>query len=83
MAGTRHREERDGCLTCGDIAVEMTVERADADRGLALCSDAAGNRETVETALVPAVASGDRLLVHAGTAILRLDDRPGGEAGAP
>lgn len=83
MTETGHCDEREGCVTCGDVAVEMTVERADAGRGLALCSDAAGNRETVETALVPAVCSGDRLLVHAGTAIALLDAGPAGGAGAP
>jgi len=84
VRGSRNcEEERDGCVTCGDIAIEMTVERADADRGLALCRDAAGNRETVETALVPPVGGGDRLLVHAGTAIALLDARSGGRAGLP
>ena len=49
----------------------MLVRRLDEDRGLALCEDAAGRRETVEIALVSPVAHGDRLLVHAGTAIGR------------
>ena len=81
MTGTDRCEEREGCVTCGDVAVEMTVERADADGGLALCRDAAGNRETVETALVAAVEPGDRLLVHAGTAIALLGARAAAEAG--
>ena len=39
---------------------------------LALCEDASGRRETVEIALVaPVTTRGDRLLVHAGTAIAR------------
>jgi hydrogenase maturation factor len=50
----------------------MTVVRVDERRGLALCSDELGARATVETALVERVMPGDRLLVHAGTAIARL-----------
>jgi hydrogenase maturation factor len=59
------------CITCGDEAVAMRVQRVDEQRGLALCEDAAGQRSSVEIALVEAVAVGDRLLVHAGTAIAR------------
>ena len=59
----------DHCITCGDVAEPMTVLRMDADRGLALCSDADGDHHTVETALVLPVEVGDELLVHAGTAI--------------
>lgn len=58
-----------GCITCGDVAVELTVRRIDADRGLALCADAGGSESTVEVALVEPVGVGDALLVHAGTAI--------------
>jgi hypothetical protein len=57
------------CITCGDVAVEMTVVAVDEQRVLALCEDEAGRRETVEIALVPPVRPADRLLVHAGTAI--------------
>jgi hydrogenase maturation factor len=60
-----------GCITCGDSAVELRVERVDEERGLALCADASGRKETVETALVGPVAPGDALLVHAGTALQR------------
>jgi hydrogenase maturation factor len=59
----------DHCVTCGDVAEEMRVLRVDEDRGLALCADEEGTRHTVEIALVPPVAVGDQLLVHAGTAI--------------
>ena len=58
-----------GCITCGDHAVPLRVQRVDADRGLALCQDGDGARSTVETALVEPVRVGDVLLVHAGTAI--------------
>ena len=57
------------CITCGDIAVEMTVLRVDEARELALCEAEDGARETVEIALVAPVSPADRLLIHAGTAI--------------
>jgi hydrogenase maturation factor len=57
------------CITCGDEAVPLTVVKVDADRELALCQNADGERTTVEIALVAPVAPGDELLVHAGTAI--------------
>ncbi len=48
--------------------------KLDDARGLALCENDEGARETVEIALVPEVSRGDRLLVHAGTAIARLEN---------
>lgn len=51
----------------------MTVLRVDDPRGLALCGGEDGRRATVEIALVAPVEPGDRLLVHAGTAIARLE----------
>jgi HupF/HypC family len=57
------------CITCGDIAVEMTVLRVDEARELALCAADDGRHETVEIALVAPVRPAERLLVHAGTAI--------------
>jgi hydrogenase maturation factor len=62
------------CITCADEAVAMTVVAVDEQRVLALCADAVGARQSVETALVDPVAVGDRLLVHAGTAIAALLD---------
>jgi hydrogenase maturation factor len=59
-------------VTCSDEGVEMRVLAVDAARGLALCEDAGGERSSVEVALVEPVAPGDALLVHAGTALLRL-----------
>lgn len=61
------------CITCGDVAAELEVVAVDELRGLALCRDGAGRRESVEIALVGAVEAGDALLVHAGTAIARVD----------
>ena len=67
-----------GCITCGDEAVPMRVVRVDAARALALCETDAGERSSVEIGLVDPVRDGDRLLVHAGTALALLDhdERP-------
>jgi hypothetical protein len=65
-------EHDQGCITCGDTAVEMTVLRVDEERGLALCSAMDGAKETVETELVGTVVPGEELLVHAGTALQRV-----------
>jgi hydrogenase maturation factor len=62
-----------GCITCGDEAVPMEVLAVDAARGLALCVDPERVRSSVETALVDPVEPGERLLVHAGTAIARVE----------
>jgi hydrogenase maturation factor len=59
------------CITCSDEGCPMTVVLVDTDRGLALCEGADGERQTVEVALVDA-RLGDSLLVHAGTALVRL-----------
>lgn len=61
------------CTTCGDDGDPMTVVALDPARGLALCTDESGSRCTVEIALVEPVQAGARLLVHAGTAIARLE----------
>jgi hydrogenase maturation factor len=65
------------CITCGDDGVPMTVVRVDRARELALCAGPGGARATVETALVGPVAPGDNLLVHAGTALVRLANMQG------
>jgi hydrogenase expression/formation protein HypC len=62
----------EGCITCGDVALPLRVERVDTERMLALCSNDEGQTETVEIALVGDVSTGDELLVHAGTAIAHL-----------
>ena len=66
------------CITCGDVAVELDVVLVDEDRGMALCCNQADQRESVEIALVTPVRPGDRLLVHAGTAIAHLGPGPPG-----
>jgi hydrogenase assembly chaperone HypC/HupF len=62
------------CITCADDGDPMTVVRVDAERGLALCVAQSGVKSTVQTALVEPVAPGEHLLVHAGTAIARLEE---------
>ena len=60
----------DGCLTCGDVAVPVTVITAgDPD---ALCRDDHGTEGNVGIELVAPVSRGERLLVHGGVAIARL-----------
>jgi hydrogenase expression/formation protein HypC len=56
----------DVCITCSDMAVEVTVVRLLEDQ-MALVDTGAGT-ETVSVALVSAGA-GDTILVHAGEAI--------------
>jgi uncharacterized protein (UPF0179 family) len=58
------------CITCGDVGVEMRVVRLDDD--LAVCEAADGDVRAVEVALVDGVSEGDRLLVHADVALVRL-----------
>ena len=76
MTGPRQAEPECGsqhCITCGDDGEPMTVTQIDDVRELALCHDERGASCSVEIALVGDVAAGDRLLVHAGTAIARLE----------
>ncbi len=50
----------------------MVVERVDGDRLMALCAAEDGSKSSVEIALVEPVEPGDSLLVHAGTALVKL-----------
>ena len=61
----------DGCITCGDHAVELRVVSVDDASGLAVCADEHGGSAEVDVLLVAPVAPGDLLLVHAGAAIGR------------
>lgn len=62
-----------GCITCSDEGVPMRVIEAGAD-GLALCEDEQGRQQEVMTGIIGEVAPGDALLVHAGTALVRLPE---------
>jgi hydrogenase maturation factor len=62
------------CITCGDDGTPQRVLAIDETRGLALCEASGGAHETVEIALVAPLAVGDTVLVHAGTALTRLQD---------
>lgn len=64
----------DVCITCGDVAMRLRVISLDDEKGLARCADDAGRQETVEVAIVAPVEVGDEVLVHAGTAIAKLED---------
>jgi hydrogenase maturation factor len=68
-------DARDGCITCGDVAVELVVVQVlGAD---ARCSNERAEIEIVATELVGPVEQGDHLLVHAGVALERLNSRTG------
>jgi hydrogenase expression/formation protein HypC len=62
-------ELTEGCITCGDVAVPLTVVALTGRD--ALCSDEQGRVETVALDFVTA-DPGDRVLVHAGVALERL-----------
>ncbi|HYY43974.1 MAG TPA: hydrogenase maturation protein [Actinomycetota bacterium] len=62
----------DGCLTCGDVAVVVkAVEGGSRD---VMCEDLHGTRGLVGVDLVGAVGEGERLLVHGGVAIARVEE---------
>ncbi len=61
------------CITCSDEGVAMRVVSRTHD-GLAQCVDDTGARSVVMTDLVGEVAQGDRVLVHAGVALSRLEE---------
>jgi D-sedoheptulose 7-phosphate isomerase len=58
----------EACLTCGDVAVELTVASVEGDRAI---GERDGLREEVAVDLVDDVQPGDRLLCHAGVALER------------
>ncbi len=63
--------EETHCITCGDVAVEMTVLQVDPAGELALCEAPDGGTQTIDVALVAPVHPAECLLIHAGTAIAR------------
>jgi hydrogenase maturation factor len=68
-----HCESGHDCITCGDQAFEMQIVAIDAARDLAVCVDDKGRRAEIDTLLVEPSLPGERLLVHAGVAIARLE----------
>lgn len=64
-------EDVGACITCGDVAVELTVERLVDDANV-ICTADDGGREQVAIDLVAPVAVGDRLLVHAAVALTKV-----------
>ena len=67
------------CITCGDQALAMRVMELDAATSLAECRlldelpASLGGEETVDVSLLDEVAVGDVVLVHAATALTRLE----------
>ncbi len=61
----------EACITCGDVALELEVLSVGRDESRCRTED--GEIEMVATDLVDPVAPGDRILVHAGVAIVKLD----------
>ncbi len=67
-------EPRPGeCITCGDSASPLRVLGVDADEATASCDGGRGEKLTVDIGLIADVAPGDVVLVHAGTALTKLD----------
>ena len=68
-----HCDTGEGCITCGDVAVESRVVSVDRGTALAVCEDPAGERSEVDVALVEPLTVGDVVLVHAGAALARIE----------
>jgi hydrogenase expression/formation protein HypC len=62
----------DHCVTCSDEAVAVRVVELVED-GLALCVDDDGAKSEVMVDLVSPVALGERLLIHGGAALGRVE----------
>lgn len=62
------------CITCSDEALPMRVIEVD-PTGLATCLSRDGELRAVEAALLPGVAPGDEVLVHADVAIAYAAER--------
>ena len=60
----------DVCITCGDVAVVLEVVAVDGTD--AVCRAGDGGTEVVAIELVAPVEPGDRVLVHARTALEKL-----------
>ena len=73
MTSDGPRCHEDHCITCSDDGTPMRVLTVDEARELALCAGEDGERATVEVAIVGPGVEGEKLLVHAGTALARLE----------
>lgn len=74
MNGIACDHGQEGCITCGDVALPLTVVSVDVSRRLAVCEADDGSREEVDVSLVDgSLRTGDAVLVHAGVALARLE----------
>jgi hydrogenase maturation factor len=71
----------DVCITCGDVAIEVTVASIEGTRVTCVATD--GTSHDVAADLVAPVHPGDRLVVHAGVAIARVEPAPRSGPSAP
>lgn len=78
---TNQPEAGPSCITCGDVAMALTVVSLAGDD--AICQAPDGGRERVAVDLVAPVAVGDVVLVHAAVALCVLSPKAAeGEVGA-
>jgi hydrogenase maturation factor len=68
-----HCTPESGCITCSDEGLPLRIAQVDAATGLARCADDGGRESEVDVSLVAPVQPGDRVLVHAGVALTRLE----------
>lgn len=61
------------CITCSDEGRPLQVISVDSD-GITAHARGARGEETVDVSLVGTVAPGDKILVHAGLAITKVED---------
>jgi len=88
LAGAECRGDDGHCITCGDQGIAVRVLGLTA--GTARCVDEHGAVHAVAVDLIGDVRPGDRLLMHAGVALARMEgalgapgqERPGAEQGA-
>lgn len=66
------------CITCSDAATVMCVVALAPEGDTGICVDALGNQTEVLLGLIARPDVGDVLLVHAATAIQRIDHTPAG-----
>jgi len=64
------------CATCADEGVPMRVLGVAAGAGLYDCAGEDGETTTVDMTLVEPVAPDERVLVHAGVALVKLGAEP-------